>query len=132
MWPRDMKSILYVDDEPTIRELVQMSIELHAGLEIRCVENGELALQELDKRLPDLLLLDNMLPGMDGPAILEAAWSRVPSADLPVVFLTAKALPAEVARLKELGAADVIAKPFDPERLAEQLLEIWRRIQKSD
>jgi CheY-like chemotaxis protein len=74
---------------------------------------------------PDLVLLDVMMPGMDGPTMLKHMRADPALAQIPVIFMTAKAMPQEVARFRELGAAAVIAKPFDPMQLAKQVLALW-------
>jgi two-component system OmpR family response regulator len=121
----ELKTILYVDDEPDIREVVQMSLSLVEGLDVQTCESGERALQLLPQLQPDLLLLDVMMPGMDGPSTLMKLRTVAGFEKLPVVFMTAKAMPQEVARFRELGAASVIAKPFDPIRLGNQVIAIW-------
>jgi two-component system, OmpR family, response regulator len=124
----DLKTILYVDDEPDIREVVQMSLSLVDGLDVQVCESGERALQLLPEIKPDLLLLDVMMPGMDGPSTLQKMRSIPALAKIPVVFMTAKAMPQEVARFRELGAASVIAKPFDPIQLGNQVVAVWEGI----
>jgi CheY-like chemotaxis protein len=121
----ELKTILYVDDEPDIREVVQMSLSLVEGLDVQTCESGERALQILPQLQPDLLLLDVMMPGMDGPSTLMKLRTVSGLEKLPVVFMTAKAMPQEVARFRELGAAAVIAKPFDPIQLGNQVVAIW-------
>jgi CheY-like chemotaxis protein len=76
---------------------------------------------------PDLLLLDVMMPEMDGPSTLRALRALPQTAAVPAVFMTAKVMPHEVAALRGLGAIEVVPKPFDPMTLAETLREIWRR-----
>jgi CheY-like chemotaxis protein len=128
MNPSGLNTILYVDDEPDIREVVQMSLSLVPGLDVQVCESGERALQLLPQVKPDLLLLDVMMPGMDGPSTLQKMRSLPQFAKIPVVFMTAKAMPQEVARFRELGAVSVIAKPFDPIQLGKQLIAIWEGI----
>lgn len=123
-----LKTVLYVDDEPDIREVVQMSLSLVEGLDIHTCESGARALEVLPALLPDLVLLDVMMPGMDGPSTLTRMRSTPALAHLPVVFVTAKAMPQEVARFKEMGAVAVIAKPFDPMQLGQQVIAIWEGI----
>jgi CheY-like chemotaxis protein len=124
----DLKTVLYVDDEPDIREVVQMSLSLVAGLDAQVCESGERALQLLPQIKPDLVLLDVMMPGMDGPSTLLKMRSIPAFAKIPVVFMTAKAMPQEVARFRELGAVSVIAKPFDPIQLGNQVIAVWEGI----
>jgi CheY-like chemotaxis protein len=123
-----LRTVLYVDDEPDIREIVELALGLVDGLEVRICESGERALQLLPDIRPDLVLLDVMMPRTDGPTTLQRMRADPRLADIPVVFVTAKAMPAEVARFRELGAVAVIAKPFDPMQLGQQILTIWEGI----
>jgi two-component system OmpR family response regulator len=120
-----LQTVLYVDDEPDIREVVELALRIVAGLEVRTCESGERALQILATFKPDLILLDVMMPGMDGAATLQRLRATPGIEDIPVIFITAKALPQEVARFRELGAIGVIAKPFDAMQLGEQVRAIW-------
>ena len=124
----NLRTILYVDDEPDIREVVQMSLSLVEGLDVQVCESGERALQLLPQLKPDLLLLDVMMPGMDGPSTLQKLRTMPGLEKIPVVFMTAKAMPQEVARFRELGAVSVIAKPFDPIQLGNQVIAVWEGI----
>jgi len=124
----DLKTVLYVDDEPDIREVVQMSLSLVEGLDVHVCESGDRALQVLPQLRPDLLLLDVMMPGMDGPSTLQKLRTMPGLEKIPVVFMTAKAMPQEVARFRELGAVSVIAKPFDPIQLGNQVIAVWEGI----
>lgn len=114
-------TILYVDDEPDLREIATMALELDPGIAVRTAGSGPEALSLLDGALPSLLLLDLMMPGMDGPATLAAIRDKLGAATPPVIFITARAEQAERERLLALGAAGVIAKPFDPMTLAAQI-----------
>ncbi len=113
-----MAKILYVDDEPDIREVAQMSLELDDGLEVRACGSGREALPAAAEWRPDLILLDVMMPEMDGPATLEALRSDPATSAIPVVFITARSQAAEVEALLRSGALGVIPKPFDPMTLA--------------
>lgn len=114
------KRILIVDDEDDIREVAQMTLEMMAGWEVRTASSGAEALSVAAADPPDAILLDVMMPEMDGPATLARLRAQPATAGVPVVFLTAKARGAEQRRLAETGAA-VLAKPFDPSLLAGQL-----------
>jgi CheY-like chemotaxis protein len=118
--------VLYVDDEPDIREVALLSLRLDPEIEVHAVESGFAALSmlEKDKFLPDLVLLDVMMPGMDGPNTLALLREHASMRRTPVVFMTARAQGFECERLLELGAAAVISKPFDPMTLAKQLRAI--------
>ena len=120
-----LRTVLYVDDEPDIREIVELALGLVEGLNVEVCESGEGALQRLPDITPDLVLLDVMMPGTDGPTTLQRMRADPRFANIPVVFVTAKAMPAEVARFRELGAVAVIAKPFDPLQFGQQIVAIW-------
>ena len=121
----DLKTVLYVDDEPDIREVVQLSLGLAPQLDVHICDSGERALQLMARLHPQLVLLDVMMPSMDGTATLARMRGDSALAKIPVIFMTAKAMPQEVTRFRELGAAAVIAKPFDPMQLADQVFRIW-------
>jgi CheY-like chemotaxis protein len=112
--------ILYVDDEPDLREVAQISLEIDPQFEVRCSASGADAITALPEWQPDLVLLDVMMPEMDGPATLERI-RQLPEGGPPVVFITARAGDNDAVRLMALGAAGVIAKPFDPLKLAAQV-----------
>lgn len=112
--------ILYVDDEPDLREVAAMSLELDPDLEVRCCGSGQEALEVLAGWTPDLILLDLMMPGMDGPTTHAAIAERF-GTSIPIVYFTARVEESEKARLLALGARGVIAKPFDPMGLAGQV-----------
>jgi CheY-like chemotaxis protein len=115
--------VLYVDDEPDIREVAVISLELDPTIKVRAAESGPQALELVaggDWR-PDVVLLDVMMPGMDGPSVLKALRLLEPTRDTPVVFITARAQSHERNRFLDLGAVGVITKPFDPMTLAKQL-----------
>ena len=122
---RPLTSVFYVDDEPDIREVVEMALGLVPGLTVRTCPSGVQALLELPLLRPDLILLDVMMPGLDGPATLAQIRSDETLRDLPAIFMTAKALPQEVDRFMKLGAIGVISKPFDPMQLGKRIQELW-------
>lgn len=124
----NLREILYVDDEPDIREIVQMALGLVPAWSVSTVDSGLRALQSMHERRPDLVLLDVMMPNMDGPTTLQQMRSHPELQSIPVIFMTAKAMPREVARFRGLGAAAVIAKPFDPMLLGEQVFAIWETL----
>jgi CheY-like chemotaxis protein len=111
-------SVLYVDDEPDIREVVEISLGLDPAFAVRSCASGGEALAATADWSPDLILLDVMMPGMDGPMTLARMRERPQTAKVPIVFMTARAQAHELDRLLNLGAAGVIAKPFDPMTLA--------------
>jgi two-component system OmpR family response regulator len=120
----DMTSIqvLHVDDEPDIRDVVEMSLGLDPAFALRSCASGKDALAATAAWSPDLILLDVMMPDMDGPTTLLRLREQPQTATVPVVFMTARVAANELYRFLSLGVAGVIAKPFDPMTLAAQVL----------
>jgi CheY-like chemotaxis protein len=110
--------ILHVDDEPDIREIVDLSLSLNEDFKVRACASGEEALAAAAEWSPELILLDVMMPRMDGPTTLSSLRKNPKTADIPVLFMTARAQPREVEQFIALGAQGVISKPFDPMTLA--------------
>ena len=110
--------ILHVDDEPDIREIVEMSLGLNPDFEVRACACGADAVATAAEWLPSLILLDVMMPGMDGPTTLTHLRKNPRTADIPILFMTARAQAREVQQFIALGAQGVISKPFDPMTLA--------------
>jgi two-component system OmpR family response regulator len=123
--PKPLARILYVEDEPDIRAVAQMALEAVGGFTVIACSSGSEALAAAPTAQADLLLLDVMMPGMDGPSTLKALRDMPATAGTPVIFMTAKVQAAEVAQYRELGAIDVIHKPFDPMELSAQINSIW-------
>jgi two-component system OmpR family response regulator len=113
--------VLIVDDEPDIRRIARLGLSRVGGMEVVEATNGHEALVRAREDHPDAVLLDVMMPGLDGPSTLARLREDPATSAIPVVFLTAKASAAEVDRLKLRGAAGVLAKPFDPMTLAREL-----------
>jgi two-component system OmpR family response regulator len=111
--------VLVVDDEPDLRKVIERSLVRDPELAIRTSASGEAALQDAAAWSPDLILLDFMMPGMDGPSTLARLRQNASTAAIPVVFLTARARIEELDRLISAGAAGAIAKPFEPKALRE-------------
>lgn len=120
-----LQKILYVEDETDIQKVAKLALEAVGGFEVLICGSGNEALEQAPGFNPDILLLDVMMPGMDGPDTLSALWKIETLKDTPAIFLTAKAMPAEVQRYKDMGALDVIPKPFDPMALADTVKSIW-------
>ena len=123
---RPLRTILYTDDEPDIRLIVQTALGLAEGLTVHTADSGERALELAHELQPDLLMLDVMMPGLDGPGTLKRLRADPAIARIPVIFVTAKAMPEDVLRFRALGALAVIAKPFDPMHLPAQVLALWQ------
>lgn len=110
--------VLHVDDEPDIREVAGISLALDPEFEVRSCGSGKEALAVAAEWQPDVILLDVMMPVMDGPATLARLRAEASTACIPVIFMTARAQAREVDRFRSLGAVGVIPKPFDPMTLA--------------
>ncbi|MEI6415330.1 MAG: response regulator [Pseudomonadota bacterium] len=122
-----LNRVLYVEDEPDIQAVAKIALEVVGGLTVKICSSGEEALREAEAFLPDMILLDVMMPGMDGPSTLRALRERPALAVTPVAFMTAKIQPPEVSHYLSLGALAVIPKPFDPMTLASQVRAIWEK-----
>jgi CheY-like chemotaxis protein len=118
--------VLHVDDEPDIREVVEMSLGLDPDFTIRSCASGADALSATDAWPPDLILLDVMMPVMDGPTTLRHLRERPRTTHTPVVFMTARAQTREIEMFVSLGAVGVIPKPFDPMTLAQSVKSFVR------
>jgi two-component system, OmpR family, response regulator len=125
MSTRKIQSVLFVDDDPGICAVVQATLCSVAGLDVHTAGSGEQAIDLSYEFRPDLVLMDVMMPGLDGPSTLRLMREHALLADIPVIFLTANVLPSEVAHLLQLGAIGVIGKPFDPLKLCDDLFALW-------
>jgi CheY-like chemotaxis protein len=110
--------LLHIDDEPDIREIVEISLGLDPAFTIRSCKSGPEGLVAAAEWKPDIILLDVMMPVMDGPATLAGLLDNPATARIPVIFMTARAQARELDRFRSLGAVGVIAKPFEPMALA--------------
>jgi DNA-binding response OmpR family regulator len=122
------RTVLVVDDEDDIREVARAALEITAGWRVLVADSGPAAVERAAAERPDAILLDVMMPGMDGPATLGKLREAEATRNVPVVMLTAKTQAADRIRLAELGTAGVIDKPFDPVTLAGRIEELlgWR------
>ncbi|GLQ94367.1 response regulator [Dyella acidisoli] len=124
---KSLERILYVEDEPDIRAVARLALEAVGGFNVCICDSGKAALDAVQVFNPDLILLDVMMPGMDGPSTLSALRELPDLQETPIVFMTAKVQANEVARYRQQGAIDVIAKPFDPMTLSSTVRDIWNR-----
>lgn len=120
-----LNRVTYVEDEADIRAIAVFALTEFGGYEIDVCESGIEALQRAPGFKPDLILLDVMMPGMDGVETYKRLRAMPQFVDTPIVFLTAKAMKHETDAYMLLGANGVIAKPFDPTALSAQVQEIW-------
>ena len=124
---KELKRILYVEDEASIRTIAVTVLEAVGGFTVIACGSGTEALAAVPCANADLILLDVMMPEMDGPATLQALREIPQTAQTPVIFMTAKVQASEIQHYKSLGAVEVIAKPFDPMTLSAQISEIWQK-----
>lgn len=113
--------VLHIDDEPDIREIVEIALGLDVSLTVQTCESGAVGLRMAAAEVPDIILLDVMMPDMDGPTMLAHLRESPMTANIPVVFVTARAQERELEHFRSLGAAGVISKPFDPMTLASSV-----------
>lgn len=122
---KKLKKILYVEDEADIQAIAQIALESVGGYTLMACSSGEEAIDSITGFNPDLILLDVMMPGMDGPSTLRALHNLPGFESTPAIFMTAQTLPEEIEVLLKEGVLDIITKPFDPMELAKQIQKIW-------
>jgi two-component system, OmpR family, response regulator len=125
---RPLERICYVEDDEDIQRIVRMSLERIGKMKVEIVTDPLAAIGAMTAFKPDLVMLDWMMPGMDGPTLYREMKKRPEVAGLPVVFITAKAAQRDLDELKTLGAAGTISKPFSPKDLPDQLRAIWSKL----
>ena len=125
MSTKELKTILYAEDEEDIRSIAQIALEDIGGFTVRYCMDGHEAVETAKNFVPDLLLLDVMMPGLDGPSTLKELRKLPGFSDIPVIFMTAKIQTNEIEGYNAIGAIFVIAKPFDPMTLADKIREVW-------
>jgi len=125
-----LNRVLCVEDDDDIRRILRLSLEKLGRMTVALVADPADAIESMIAFRPELVMLDWMMPGMDGPALLRKMRENPATRALPVVFVTAKASQRELAELLALGAAGAISKPFAPKDLPEQLRSIWNGLEK--
>lgn len=125
---RPLVKVCYVEDDEDIQRIVRLSLEKVGKMTVEVIGDPMVAIDAMKAFDPDLVLLDWMMPGMDGPTLFRAMKQRAETSALPVVFITAKANQAELDELTAMGAAGAISKPFSPKDLPDQLRAIWEKL----
>lgn len=120
-----LRHILYIDDDPDIQAVAQVALEMIGGYRMTMCLHPQQALSLALEHAPDLILLDVVMPGMDGPQTLATLHADERCKAIPVIFMTGRAQDDERARWMSLGVLGVIAKPFDAMALAGQIETIW-------
>lgn len=122
---KSLKRIIYIDDDIDLQYIVRLGLEIKGGFTVKNCDSGEQAAKEIKMFQPDLVLLDMVLPGMSGIQLLEKLRNFPEIPRVPVIFLTAKMNPNQLAEYRELGVIGVINKPLNPLNLVHQVREIW-------
>ena len=125
---RPLNRICYVEDDEDIQRIVRMTLERVGKMTVEVVGDPTLAMDAIRAFQPDLVMLDWMMPKLDGPALFRQMQARPETQALPVVFITAKASQRDLDELMKMGAAGTISKPFSPKDLPDQLREIWKKL----
>jgi two-component system, OmpR family, response regulator len=123
--------IMYAEDEADIRAIAQIALEDLGGFDVEYCVNGVDVLREIQNFNPDILLLDVMMPVMDGITTYHELIKQGLLGTIPVIFMTAKIQADEVSRYEAMGVANVISKPFDPMGLADAVLQSWIKSNKT-
>ena len=123
-----LNRICYVEDDEDIQRIVRMSLERVGKMTVEVVSDPMQAIERMIAFKPELVMLDWMMPGMDGPTLFKKMREVAETKALPVVFITAKASQRELDELRTLGAAGTISKPFSPKDLPDQLRAIWHAL----
>ena len=118
------RTILLIDDEDDIREVATLTLETMGDFAVTSASSGEAGIECATRDRPDAILLDVMMPELDGPSTLARLRAIAVTRDIPVIFLTAKVQAVDRRRLADLGAVGIIAKPFDPMTLAEEVTSL--------
>ncbi len=129
--PPSLRHILYIDDDRDILMVTQLALEKIGNFHVETCSNGDKGLAKAKAMHPDLIMLDVMMPGMDGPSLLRAIKQSKQLCGTPVVFMTARIQPAEVDKYAALGAVGIIPKPFNPVTLSDDIRSIWHTHQKN-
>ena len=128
MTTKPLERVCYVEDDEDIQRIVRMSLERVGKMTVEIVGDPMVAVEAIIRFKPDLVMLDWMMPGMDGPTLFRKLKEEPETKDLPVIFITAKATSAELAELRSLGALGAISKPFAPKDLPDQLRALWNTL----
>ena len=125
---RPLNRICYVEDDEDIQRIVRVSLERVGKMTVEVVGDPTKAIEAMSAFRPDLVMLDWMMPAIDGPTLFRQMKLRPETSALPVVFITAKAAQRDLDELLKMGAAGTISKPFSPKDLPDQLRAIWARL----
>lgn len=125
---KELKHILCVDDEPDILDIAMIGLADVGGFQVTGCNDGQEGIERAMMLKPDLILLDMMMPEMDGVQTLAKIKEHAEISGIPVVFMTARAQPGEIEGYIKMGAAAVISKPFNPMTLSQKMMDIWKNL----
>lgn len=125
---RALNRICYVEDDEDIQRIVRLSLERVGKMTVEVVGDPTMAIEAITAFKPDLVMLDWMMPKLDGPALFRQMQQHPETSAIPVVFITAKASERDLDELMAMGVAATIFKPFSPKDLPNQLREIWKKL----
>ena len=126
----ELKKKLYVEDQKDIQIIARYALESINAFDLKICNNGQEALEIINDFYPDLILLDVMMPVMDGPTTLSNIHHHKTFKHIPIIFMTAKIQPGEINDLMALGASGVISKPFNPVTLGDEISQIYKQAMK--
>lgn len=129
---KELKRILFIDDDKNIRQLSELALRQSGIPDVITCRTYIDAMDVMKKARPDLILLDVMMPDIDGIEALSEIRKKETLKNIPVIFVTAKVKPHEVGHYIHLGAIGVIPKPFDPTKLYRQIIELWEEYRYRD
>ncbi len=124
---KELKKIIYVDDDPDLRRIVKFSLETLGNYQVQVYCDGKEFLSQVDLFEPDLIMIDVIMPIIDGPTTVQELRKIPEYKDTPIIFLTSKYNARDIDQFKALGVPYLIKKPFDPSILHQQVLEIWQK-----
>lgn len=122
---RKLQRIVHVEDDESIRAIAKVALERIGSFTLLSCASGSEALEKASQFAPDMILLDVMMPGIDGPTTLEKLKEKMDLTEIAIVFMTAKVQSSEIEYYKSIGACNVVLKPFDVMTLSEQLGQYW-------
>jgi two-component system, OmpR family, response regulator len=127
---KKLSKILYVEDDPDIQEITRLALEEIGGFKVKCCSFGKEAIEMAPQYKPEIILLDVMMPDMDGITTFKEMQKIEELNNIPIVFLTARVQSEEIKEYEKLGISGVIYKPFDPMEISDTVNKIWLDKQK--
>lgn len=124
---KELKKILYAEDDLDVQTVVELTVQTMSAYDLKICDNGKKLLECVEEYNPDLIILDVMMPEMDGMTTFKNLKQNAKTKNIPVIFMTAKAQVHEIESFNEMGVIGVIIKPFDPVSLCDEINNIWEK-----